>query len=98
MSDPTSEGAVHVAAWQASGLSQAAYCRQACLPYHRFRVMLERRPVPLAPSEGFVEVRRPTSSVEVILEWSGHTRLRFPISTDPAWVGQVIRSALAASC
>ncbi len=97
MSNSTAEGASHVAAWQASGLSQAAYCRQVGLPYHRFRVMLQRRPMLPLPSAGFIEVRRPTEGSEAVLELPGQIHVRFPVSVDPVWVGQVIRTLLAAA-
>jgi hypothetical protein len=97
MPNPTSEPANHVTAWQASGLSQADYCRQVGLPYHRFRFMLERRSALPLPSAGFIEVRRPSGGSEAVLELPGQMRLRIPVSADPAWVGHIIRSLLVAT-
>jgi hypothetical protein len=97
MSQSITDPDTHVASWQASGLSQAAYCRQEGLPYHRFREWLRRRPGP-GPGEvanGFVEVRRPNHAGVVWCEWPNGARLVFSDRVDPAWLVQVVRSLVA---
>jgi len=87
----------HVAAWESSGLSQAAYCRQAGLAYHLLRDWVRRRSAEQELSSGFVEVRRPAAGVLAVLTLSGGARLEFTAQADPTWAAQVITSVVS-SC
>ena len=42
MTTARSEQISHITNWQASGLSMAAYCREASLPYHRFSYWVQQ--------------------------------------------------------
>ena len=53
----------HIAQWQASGLSQAGYCRQHELATHPFsywkcKFLMESEPVAPEPTGGFARVQR----------------------------------------
>lgn len=53
---------LHIAQWQASGLSQASYCRQHALPAHRFgywkrKSLADGEPVAPGPKSGFARVQ-----------------------------------------
>jgi hypothetical protein len=53
---------LHIAQWQASGLSQASYCRQQTLHTHQFsywkcKLMSDRKPVPTESKTGFARVQ-----------------------------------------
>jgi len=53
---------LHIAQWQASGLSQASYCRQQSLRTHQFsywkrKFLAECEPVVPAPISGFSRVQ-----------------------------------------
>ena len=87
----------HVGAWESSGLSQAAYCRQAGLAYHLLRDWARRDVAAREVSSGFVEVRRPPSGALAVLALSGGARLEFAAQADPAWAGRIITTVLA-SC
>ncbi len=87
----------HVAAWESSGLNQAAYCRQAGLAYHLLRDWVRRRSAAQAVSSGFVEMRRPSAGALAVLALPGGARLEFAAHADPMWASQVITSVVA-SC
>jgi hypothetical protein len=53
---------LHIAQWQASGLSQASYCRQQALLTHQFsywkrKFLVEREPVDPERKAGFARVQ-----------------------------------------
>ena len=53
---------LHIAQWQASGLSQASYCRQESLVTHQFRYwkdkfFADREPADLESKAGFARVQ-----------------------------------------
>jgi hypothetical protein len=53
---------LHIAQWQASGLSQASYCRQHTLHTHQFsywkgKVLSDRKPVKPDHTAGFARVQ-----------------------------------------
>ena len=53
---------LHIAQWQASGLSQASYCRQQALLTHQFsywkrKFLADRAPVTAEPKAGFARVQ-----------------------------------------
>lgn len=97
MSQPNADISNHVIAWQTSGLSQAAYCREAGIPYHRLRDGLRRQVKRHDHPTGFVEVIRPAQGSVATLELPGGLCLGFTDRADAAWVGRVVRS-LAAAC
>ena len=97
----SSERAAHVAAWRASGLSQAAYCRQSGLACHRLRdwVRTSRRGGNGGAPAGFIEVNlaaTPSSSAVSFLMPNG-VRVEVVPGTDPRWLAQVVQ-ALVLPC
>lgn len=97
MSHSIADRTAHLAAWDSSGLSQAAYCRQAGLGYHLLRDWVRRRSAEQDVPSGFVEVRRPATGVMAVLTLSGGARVEFSAQSDPTWAAQVI-SSVVASC
>lgn len=83
----------HIEAWQSSGLSQAAYCRQQGLNYNTFsgRLCDYRRsqsesPTALIP----IRVQAPASEPLVLQHGKGH-RLEFPATISAAWLAELLR-------
>ena len=96
------EQAAHVDLWQESGMSRAAYCREAGLRYHVFlgwvRRFVDRAGDPLTPSDGFIELTsrletQPQSQVpSVIAEYDPQSgRCYVYGSADPQWAGLFVR-------
>ena len=65
MTTTRSEQDQHIAAWQASGMSQAAYCRSVGIPHYRLAYWLKQRrrreEAAEVAEEGFVEIGPPAS-------------------------------------
>ncbi len=88
----------HIEAWQASGLSQAAYCRphglgissfSARLPEHRSSTPPPPAPPALVPVK-IVPAGPPAAESLVLRTASGH-RLGLPASAEPRWVAELLR-------
>ena len=96
----------HIEAWQAGGLSQAAYCRLHGLGVSSFSARLREHrasrpaaPLPvasglvrvgLADSPGPPPVGPPIADPWVLRTASGH-RLELPASAEPRWVAERLR-------
>jgi hypothetical protein len=85
----------HIEAWQATGLSQAAYCRQQGLNSGTFSARLrEYRASPAPEVPALIPIRlEPAvgSSAPLVLRLaSGHT-LELPASAEPRWVAELLR-------
>lgn len=86
----------HLQAWQISGLSQAAYCRQFGLNPKTFSGWRRRYPaIPTHPRSKLlpIQVAPPVSGLTQCLELrltSGH-QLELPASTSPAWLAELLR-------
>lgn len=94
----------HIQAWQASGLTQAAYCRLHRLSPATFSAKArERRALPLPAAPALVPVRvglaespvPPPSGGSaagslVLRTASGHC-LEVPASAEPRWVAELLR-------
>jgi len=85
----------HIEAWQASGLSQAAYCRLHGLALSTFsaRLSAHRASVPPPPALVPVKVEPAQSAVAaplVLRTASGH-RLELPPSCEPRWLAELLR-------
>lgn len=83
----------HIEAWQASGLSQAAYCRLHGLGVSSFSTRLSEHRTSVPPA--LVPVRlgpaRPEAAEPLVLRTvSGH-RLELPASASPGWVAELLR-------
>ena len=88
----------HIEAWQASGLSQAEYCRQhglntntfsGRLSHHRSQEKLrqpELIPVQVQP----VPVAQDAAAGPVVL-WHQQCRLEFPAAVSPRWLGELLQ-------
>ena len=93
----------HIAQWQASRLSRAAYCRHAGLPYQQFRSWMQHaaggNAVAPAVQSGFFEI--PTlralaststasisSPVSIVLPCG--ISLQVQSGTDPVWFGRLV--------
>ncbi len=86
----------HIEAWQRSGLSQAAYCRQHQLNAKSFSGRLKHyreqglstRPK-LIPVQVNKEERQPLPQV-LVLTVQG-CRLELPVTVSPEWLSQLMR-------
>jgi hypothetical protein len=85
----------HVEAWQASGLTQAAYCRQQGLNPFTFTGWRRRLTATPATSPGVIPIRvsltDPASAAAVVLRLASGHQLELPASTAPAWLAELIR-------
>lgn len=99
-----SERQAHLDLWQESGLSKAAYCRQAGLPY-RCLISWSRQSEPAIdggpgqPGEGdFIELERPSvpvaASPVATVDLGSGRRLAIAASADPEWVGRLLGAVL----
>jgi transposase-like protein len=82
-----------IQAWQASGLTQAAYCRQHGLNPNTFNGWRRRYRAAPAPATGLVPVQvapaAPASALVLRLA-AGHA-LELPADTGPGWVAELLR-------
>lgn len=91
--------AAHLASWQKSGMSQAAYCRAHGLSAQSFGYWLRKdegiRPQPPAPAGALVPVAvaGAVSSVAEVCLPNG-LRLRVPLAGDPGTVAALARALL----
>jgi hypothetical protein len=100
---PPDERRVHVELWRESGLSKAAYCRQAGLPYHC--LVAWTRDASAGPGDpqdqaaaeagtGFIELIRhddPREWVQgVTVDLGAGRRVLVPVTVDPAWAGRLL--------
>jgi len=88
----------HIEAWQASGLSQAAYCRlhglaissfSARLSAHRASAPPPPPPPALVPVK--VEPARPAAADPLVLRTASGHRLELPPSCEPRWLAELLR-------
>jgi hypothetical protein len=91
----------HLAAWKASGLSQAAYCRREGLvanDFSRWKRELARRDQRSAPTPAFVPVRvaQPLTAYGFEVALQGGRLLRFGGPIDLAALSAVVRVLEAA--
>ncbi len=90
----------HIEAWQASGLSQAAYCRQHGLNVNTFSGRLSdylSRALPGQPEALIpIQVRPGSTTAEVPMEpivlrhGKGH-RLELPVTVSPRWLAELLQ-------
>jgi hypothetical protein len=88
----------HIEDWQASGLSQAEYCRQHGLNANTFSGRLHHhrsRELPRPPGLIPVQVRPLPTAAEaaagpVVLWHRGH-RLEFPAAVSPRWLAELLQ-------
>ena len=86
----------HLEAWQASGLSQVAYCRQHKLNSKTFsnwlRIYRSLQAVSSAPTFIPLEIESKASpSGSLCLRWSqGHT-LELPADVSPQWLAELLK-------
>ena len=89
----------HVAAFEASGASRAAYCRRHALNYWTFdgwRRRLQCRVPAQALVPLMVESAGPVRPAEAIeLRVDGRVSVTVPTSVDPVWLGQLLRTVAA---
>ena len=83
MRHPITNRTAHVAAWESSGLSRAAYCRQAGLAYHLLLGWARRSSAEREVSSGFVEIHRQLVGALAVLALPGGARLEFGCQADP---------------
>jgi hypothetical protein len=89
--------------WRESGLSKAAYCRQAGLPYHCLVAWTRaasagsgdlQDQAAAEAAAGFIELTRhgdPRESVPgVTVELGAGRRVLVPATVDPAWAGHLL--------
>ena len=95
MSLPTQQQE-HIEAWQASGLSQVAYCRQHKLNSKTFsnwlRIYRSQLVSSVAPALIPVEIKsKPSSPGSLCLRWpQGHT-LELPADVSPQWLAELLK-------
>ncbi len=86
----------HIEAWQSSGLSQVAYCRQHKLNSKTFsnwlQVYRSQQVASAAPTLIPVEIKsKASSSGSLCLRWSqGHT-LELPADVSPQWLAELLK-------
>lgn len=95
-----SERQAHLDLWQESGLSKAAYCRQAGLPYHclmawsRQAVVVAEVAADGSEAGGFIELDRPSGPAPVApaatVDLGTGRRLTIAASADPEWAGRLL--------
>jgi transposase-like protein len=82
-----------ILAWQASGLTQAAYCQQHGLNPHTFKGWRRRVIGAAAHTPGLLPIQVaavvPASTLVLRLA-SGHA-LELPAATGPGWVAELLR-------
>ena len=91
---------LHIMQWQASGLSQASYCRQQALHTHQFsywkrKFLADREPVDPEPKAGFARVQvaadvATLSSPGLSLSFRDGTRLTGIAQNNMALIKQLI--------
>ena len=88
----------HIEAWQASGLSQAAYCRLHGLGLSSFSARLSAHrasapPTPAAPAVVPVKIEpaQPAAAGPLVLRTASGHRLELPASAEPRWVAELLR-------
>jgi hypothetical protein len=88
----------HITAWQSSGLSQAAYCRQHQLTYPTFSARLcefraqAKLSPPALPVLLPIQVQSPPiPKVGVILHHGKGHRLELPASVCASWLAELLR-------
>lgn len=85
----------HIEAWQSSGLSQAAYCRQHGLNpnsfsgrLHHFRSRKKAQNLELIP----VQVQPvPTASGVMVLRHAKGHQLELPVTVSPRWLAELLQ-------
>jgi len=91
----TSHWVSHIEAWQGSGLSQAAYCRQQGINGRTFAARLsdyrqsrQGTAVTLIP----VQITPLPPTVEpLVLSAGGRHRLELPLTTSASWLAELLR-------
>lgn len=88
----------HITAWQSSGLSQAAYCRQRQLTYGTFSARLcefraQAKSVSLEPPVLLpIQVQSPPlPKAGMTLHHSKGHRLELPASVSSSWLAELLR-------
>jgi hypothetical protein len=88
----------HIEDWQASGLSQAAYCRLHGLNTATFSARLRAHrasasPLPVPPTLVPVKIEpaKPTAAEPLVLRTASGHRLELPASAAPGWVAELLR-------
>ncbi len=100
---PPDERRVHVELWRESGLSKAAYCRQADLPYHCLVAWTRDASAGVGDLQdqaaeeagtGFIELIRQGDTREsapgVTVELGAGRRVLVPATVDPGWAGRLL--------
>jgi hypothetical protein len=94
--------AFHLKAWQASGLSQRAYCEQAGLALSTLSYWHRHRPTVAAPEFLPVSVRaaepEPQFESSVVIELANRRKLRLSGRTDPSWLAELVRLLESLPC
>lgn len=85
----------HVAAWQSSGLSQAAYCRRHGIKLPTFHtwqgLYKEQESLPSSLVPVRIERSLPTLSSPVVLRDSRGYSLEIPATHSAQWVAELLR-------
>lgn len=85
----------HIETWQASGLSQAAYCRRHGLSAAYFSQRLRtHREAPVAGGQALIPVRIEAEAPLVgsmVLHRGQGQRLEIPASVSPRWVAELLQ-------
>jgi hypothetical protein len=87
----------HIEAWQHSGLSQTAYCREQGINYHSFTVRLSqyrKKRLPGLPALIPVQVRPNTPPSEPVgnirLTHGASLHIDLPSNTSAAWLAELL--------
>jgi hypothetical protein len=91
----TSHWVSHIEAWQGSGQSQAAFCRQQGINHRTFAARLsDYRKSQLDPAPALIPVQVTTSAPTtgpLVLSAGGRHRLEIPLTTSAPWLAELLR-------
>ena len=85
----------HIEDWQASGLSQAEYCRRHGLNANTFSGRLHHsRSQGIPPQPGLIPVQvqpLPTAAVGPVVLWHRGHKVEFPGAVSPRWLAELLQ-------
>jgi hypothetical protein len=86
---------MHIEAWEASGLSQAAYCRRQGLSAGYFSQRLRaHRASPVVGGQVLIPLRvepEVSATGRLVLHRDAGQRLEIPVSVSPRWVAELLQ-------
>jgi len=90
-SDQKEQMLEHVARWQSSGLSQAAYARQEEINLHTFRYWVKKEQQGSQPFDGFIHLGQ-TIPMEISLRYPNGVELYLPVQTPAKTILELVKA------